>query len=327
MRVELPPWLEQYRARLDKTLMHHAYLLSGRSGLGKYILGKELCLQTLCHSDLNNLCGECHSCKLSDLDNHPDFYELKILPDKKLIGIGQIHQLRHKLYESSFLGKNKAILIPNLEVISLDGLNAFLKILEEPPQNTFFFLITHFLNQVPMTIQSRCFDMKIQPPKLNQSIEWLNDFSKEDSLSALKFSNYLPFAAKEFLERNYLSVRKDFIEEISGIIKDGRDITNTSEKWLKEDESLSIKLEWMSQILMDSIKFNANSLIEVLNEDTDNITKYLGKNSKINNLHELLSQTNQLWNTFSQETNLRKDYQLNSLFINWERDLGISKKV
>ena len=83
----------------------------------------------------------------------------------------------------------------------------------------------------------------------------------------------------------------------------------------------------MSQILMDSIKFNANSMIETLNEDTDNITKYLGKNSKINNLHELLSQTNQLWNTFSQETNLRKDYQLNSLFINWERDLGISKKA
>jgi hypothetical protein len=47
----------------------------------------------------------------------------------------------------------------------------------------------------------------------------------------------------------------------------------------------------------------------------------------LNQLYELLTKTNKLWNTFSQGTNLRKDYQLNSLFVDWERDLGISKKI
>ena len=83
----------------------------------------------------------------------------------------------------------------------------------------------------------------------------------------------------------------------------------------------------MSQILTDTIKFNADQSIETLNEDTDNISQYLSKNSPIDNIYKLISVTNSLWNLFSRDTNLRKDYQLNSLFINWERDLGISKKA
>ena len=86
-------------------------------------------------------------------------------------------------------------------------------------------------------------------------------------------------------------------------------------------------LEWMSKLLCDSIKFNANNQIDNLTIDTDNITKYLAKNTDVNNLHNLLSKTNRLWNLFSKDTNLRKDYQLNSLFVDWEISLGISKKI
>ena len=82
----------------------------------------------------------------------------------------------------------------------------------------------------------------------------------------------------------------------------------------------------MSQILSDSVRFNADEAIENLNEDTDNISKYLSSNANIHKIHKLISKTNSLWNLFSRETNLRKDYQLNALFIDWEKHLGISKK-
>ena len=322
-----PTWLESHSNKLDNNFLHHAYLISGRKGAGKSLLANRLATQVLCHSIEDILCGECHSCKLSDLENHPDFHTLKILPEKKLIGINQIHELRNKLYESAFLGKNKAIILPHLEKISLDGLNAFLKILEEPPENTYFFLVSDFLKQVPMTIQSRCFDIKVNLPDLNECLQWLDGYSKEDSIKALNLTNNLPFIAKELLENNYLSMRKEFIDEISGIIKEGKDITLTSEKWLKEEDSLAIKLEWMSKILSDSIIFNSHNTAGTLTEDTDKMTNYLGRETNINQLYELLTKTNKLWNTFAQGTNLRKDYQLNSLFVDWERNLGLSKKI
>ena len=327
MNNQLPFWLEKHTRSIKKVDMHHAFLVSGRKGIGKDLLVRYLSSMTLCNDVELNICKSCNSCKFSTLENHPDFYELQVLPDKKLIGISQIHELRNKLYESSFLGKNKVAFLPNLEKISIDGLNAVLKILEEPPNNTFFFLTTNFLNQIPQTIQSRSFDIKISPPEHEESIEWLSDYPKEDAAHALRLNNNLPLAAKEFLDNGFLKIRKDFIAEISGIIKEGKDMIALSEQWTKDESSLNIKLEWMSLILSDTIRFNADQTKNSLNPDTDNISKYLSKKSNLEKLHQLLNKTNSLWNLFSRETNLRRDYQLNSLFVDWENDLGISKKI
>ena len=327
MNNKLPFWLEKHTLSINKVDMHHAFLVSGRKGIGKDLLVRYLSSMTLCNDVEFNICKSCNSCKFSTLENHPDFYELQVLPDKKLIGISQIHELRNKLYESSFLGKNKVAFLPNLEKISIDGLNAVLKVLEEPPNNTFFFLTTNFLNQIPQTIQSRSFDIKISPPEHEESIEWLSDYPKEDAAHALRLNNNLPLAAKEFLDNGFLKIRKDFIAEISGIIKEGKDMIALSEQWTKDESSLNIKLEWMSLILSDTIRFNADQTKNSLNPDTDNISKYLSKKSNLEKLHQLLNKTNSLWNLFSRETNLRRDYQLNSLFVDWENDLGISKKI
>ena len=112
MDNKLPSWLNIHLNLFSRQNMHHAFLISGRKGLGKNQLIFHLSSLVLCDSDKDEVCGECHSCKLSSLENHPDFHELKVLPDKKLVGIGQIHDLRNKLYESSFLGKNKVASVP-----------------------------------------------------------------------------------------------------------------------------------------------------------------------------------------------------------------------
>ena len=307
--------------------MHHAFLISGRKGVGKGQLVHYLSEFILCNDSDIDICGNCSSCKFSSFENHPDYHELQVLPDKKLIGISQIHDLRDKLYESSFLGKNKVASLIDIEKISMDGLNAVLKILEEPPKNTFFFLTTNFLNQIPLTIQSRSLDIKIDPPNLEETLDWLTDYPKDDVLKALRLNNNLPLAAKYFLDEGLLKIRDEFIADISGIIKEGKDMTALSNRWINEEDSLNIKLEWMSLLLSDTIRFNADEAKDTINPDTDNISKYLSKHSNIEKLHQLLNKTNSLWNLFSRETNLRKDYQLNSLFVDWERDLGISKKI
>ena len=323
----LPSWLIDHTDNFDADSIHHAHIISGRDGVGKDLLAVYLAKLILCHGKEKEHCDNCQSCNLTDDINHPDLSKLEVLPDKKLIGISQIIDLRRKLYESSFLGKNKVAIIPDLEKISLDGLNAILKILEEPPENTYFLLTTSFLNQIPLTIQSRCFDIKIRTPDESVTLEWLKDYPKKDSLKALSLTNNRPLLAKEFLEKKILHKRQEFIDEISLIIKQGGNLISTSEKWIEADESINIKLEWMSKLLCDSITFHADSSIMTLTEDTDKISKYLSTTADINNLHNLLSKTNKIWNLFSKDTNLRTDYKLSSLFVDWEKDLGISKKL
>ena len=313
MNRNLPSWLQGHINIFDIEQIHHAFIISGSKGIGKSLL-----IESLSEKLLNN--------KIS-LENNPDFHNLKILDEKKLIGINQIHELRDKLYESSFLGKNKVAVINEIDKISIDGLNAILKILEEPPKNTYFLLSTNFLNQIPLTIQSRCFDLRISSPDIEQSLEWLSQYQTKDALKALEITNNLPIKAKYFLDNNLLDARDNFVKDVSGIIKEGKDIISISEKWIKDHDTLNLKLEWMSQILSDSIKFHADKSIESLTSDTDAISKYLSGVASPEKIHKLISKTNYLWNLFSRETNLRKDYQLGALFIDWEKYLGVSKKV
>ena len=309
----LPSWLQGHINIFDIEQIHHAFIISGSKGIGKSLL-----IETLAEKILNN--------KISP-ENNPDYHHLKILPEKKLIGINQIHELRDKLYESSFLGKNKVAVINEIEKVSIDGLNAILKILEEPPKNTYFLLSPNFLNQIPLTIQSRCFALRISSPDIEQSLEWLSQYQTKDALKALEITNNLPIKAKYFLDNDLLDARDNFVKDVSGIIKEGKDIISISEKWIKDHDTLNLKLEWMSQILSDSIKFHADKSIESLTSDTDAISKYLSGVASPEKIHKLISKTNYLWNLFSRETNLRKDYQLGALFIDWEKYLGVSKKV
>ena len=102
------------------------------------------------------------SCFLSQ--NHPDFHNLSIEEGKKNISIAQVIDLKEKIYESSFLGKNKIILIPNIESMSRDASDSILKILEEPPKNTFFIMSSNFIHLIPSTIRSRSVEIEIQNP-------------------------------------------------------------------------------------------------------------------------------------------------------------------
>ena len=320
----LPTWLAKYIASLSKENLHHAYLFYGREGLGKKDLLTYISNTILCESTNLVSCDKCKNCKLILSNTHPDLHVILREEGKKNISISQIINLREKIYESAFLGKNKIISVPNIESMSRDASDAILKILEEPPKDTFFIMSSNFIHQIPSTIRSRSIEIEITVPSFNECHEWLSQSYSENIDLGIELSNNRPLVAKYLMDLNILELRSTFIKDISGIIKSGKHIVNISEQWCKELETLPLKLEWMSYILIDAIKHeSANEHAEVLS-DSENITRYLGENSDIFNLHELLNKTNEIWNLFSGDTNLRKEYQLQSLFVAWEKELGIS---
>ena len=320
---KLPAWQKKYIGLLSKDGLHHAYLFFGREGLGKQLLLSNLSQGILCEDTSIFPCGECQNCKLFLSQTHPDFHNLSIEEGKKNISIAQVIDLREKIYESSFLGKSKIILISNIESMSRDASDSILKILEEPPKNTFFIMSSNFIHLIPSTVRSRSVEIEIQNPSIEECREWLSKSYSENIDLAIELAENRPFIARDLLELNLLELRSSFIKDISGIIKSGKDIVNISENWNKEQETLPLKIEWMSSILVDAIKHNATEEAEVVS-DSENITRYLGEKSDIFNLHLLLNKTNKIWNLFSNDSNLRKDYQLQSLFVEWERELGIS---
>ncbi len=126
-------------------------------------------------------CGECESCKEFKLDvmspnavvpTHPDFHyvfkteDQSSLPLEALVGSKDERMragLCYALNQTPFLGGRRVAVIDDADYFNLEGANALLKTLEEPPPNTIIILLgTSASKQLP-TIRSRCQTFRFQP--------------------------------------------------------------------------------------------------------------------------------------------------------------------
>ena len=322
------PWFERNKDIFNKTSNHHAYVFEGSKGIGKSLFTLEVAKGFLCNSKPNiEICNECQSCHLFDELNHPDFYVIKPLEDKKQISIRQIRQILEPLYESSFLGSNRVFLFNPLEKLTREALSSCLKILEEPPTSAIFLLVSHRYQTLPSTIMSRCIQISMEIPEKEQTKKWLEKQTKhkEKIESALLLSKGKPLLAAEMIKIGVNDMRINFIKDISELIKTGNNLLQISEQWPKDKDTMLLKLEWMSDLIMDCIRHKFLTGSQRTFQDTDNISTYLSKKVESDRFFSLLEKTNSCWALFNSESNLRADYQLQALLAEWTESVGLTR--
>ena len=142
-------------------------LLSGDKGLGKSTLAFHLVNYILSINEEHpyiveesKINPENKFYKLTINGSNPNLSLVDTLSDKKSIDINQIRELIMNLNKSSFNEKERFVIIDNIETLNISSINALLKILEEPPTNTYFILINNDRFILP-TIKSRCINFKI----------------------------------------------------------------------------------------------------------------------------------------------------------------------
>ena len=166
----------------------HAIMLSGDEGLGKHTLGLELSGSVLCDNS-SIACGECKSCTLMKAGSHPDFSILSPL-SKKIIRVDDIRELRKRAYERPDRGNKKVYLIEDAQLMNREAQNAFLKILEEPPEYVVFILLATSSSAFLDTIISRCTVFNLTSPCYSEALQFLKgkfpNISSEEIEDALE---------------------------------------------------------------------------------------------------------------------------------------------
>ena len=159
--------LNQFVNLFKNSKLPNKILLSGEKGIGKCTLAYHLINFILSNNqkfpynlDSLSINSENTSYKLIQNNSNTNFYLIDIDNEKKNINISQIRQLIDSLNKSSFNSKPRFILIDNIEYLNISSINALLKILEEPRENTYFILI-HNNKKINSTILSRCINFKI----------------------------------------------------------------------------------------------------------------------------------------------------------------------
>lgn len=151
----------------DNDKLPNKILLTGQKGVGKATLAFHFINYVLSKNeefnyDFNNLEINPKNSSYVTLINksNPNITLIDINDDKKTIDISQIRKLISNLQKYSFNDKPRFVLIDNIDSLSSNSINALLKILEEPANNVYFFLINHN-KKILSTLLSRCINFKI----------------------------------------------------------------------------------------------------------------------------------------------------------------------
>lgn len=206
--------LTTLRSGADSRLPH-AMLLHGRNGIGKLDFAMALAQSLLCESGTVNglACGTCASCGYFSQNNHPDFRLLAPEQDlpgdetetliavnkvgkKTQISISQVRELADFVGLTSHRsGGRKIVVIHPAEALNPASANALLKVLEEPPPEVAFILVTHNPQRLLPTILSRCHKIEMPVPAESDALAWLKNSGVDEAAHWLNYAGGAPLAA------------------------------------------------------------------------------------------------------------------------------------
>ena len=159
---------EPLRQALAANRVHHAYLFSGPRGCGKTTSARILARALNCEkAPVAEPCGECQSCR--DLARGgPGSLDVIEIDAASHGGVDDARDLRERAFFSPVSSRHKVYIIDEAHMVSSQGFNALLKLVEEPPPHLKFIFATTEPDKVIGTIRSRThhYPFRLVPPKL-----------------------------------------------------------------------------------------------------------------------------------------------------------------
>ena len=161
--------VERFASAWASRKLHHAWLLAGPKGVGKASFAHAAARRVLAEAagppfDLPGIeTDDGHPIvKLIEAGSHADMRWLERLVNEKTgnlardISVDQIREAGEFLTLTPALSAWRVVVIDTVDELQAAGANALLKMLEEPPGNTLFFLVSHAPGRLLPTIRSRC---------------------------------------------------------------------------------------------------------------------------------------------------------------------------
>jgi DNA polymerase-3 subunit delta' len=329
MPLPLYPWQTADWQRISNEFyrLPNAWLLTGLAGIGKSAFAHAL-MQTLLCSHLDEqhrACGVCSSCRFVKDGNHPDtriltpdqveevgkeaktatkkLAQIKIEAVRELIQFTQLST--HQTSKNSLA--QRVVIIQSAETLNTNAANALLKILEEPPAQTIFILMTAMPQKLLPTIKSRCRHFLLTPPAAETTLFWLKTQEIDNIEREFYYNGNVPLFT---IDSKLIAAREQFITGLGNpTLSTMLSIADLADK---QKIFLETPLLWVSKWCHDLRLYKQAKSIRYHTTQTSTI-QHLCEKLNLNKLNELEAQLNHLAH-YGQHT-LNVKLQLEALLI------------
>ncbi|MDU4671637.1 MAG: DNA polymerase III subunit gamma/tau [Finegoldia magna] len=308
--------------QIETKNISHAYIFSGSRGTGKTSCAKIFARAINC-LDLQdgNPCNKCENCMSSLEESTLDIIEMDAASNRR---IDDIRELRDKVIYPPTKLKYKVYIIDEAHMITNEGFNALLKIMEEPPKHLVFILATTEIDKIPQTILSRCqrYEFKmINAKDISDNIKYiLNDLSRKMDDDAIELiANKADGAMRDALSilDQVLSIEKENItkqdiNDILGIV-DNTGIFKLVNSIIKKDAT---------EVLDNLYTISHNKPVEnVMDELLNHFRNLLLSKNGLDNIRQNNTQYNVEYNAQSELITNRQIVESMSIIIEYQKKL------
>jgi DNA polymerase-3 subunit delta' len=163
-----------FRDGLDSGRLHHAWLISGPTGIGKALFAEKAALRVLAQGQGRvetpglDIPDDHPAARLVAAGSHPDLMRLERLAKEsgagdlaRSISVDQVRGLSRLFATTASMSPWRVVIIDSIDDLERSAANALLKNLEEPPPHSLFLLVSHASERLLPTIRSRCRQLRL----------------------------------------------------------------------------------------------------------------------------------------------------------------------
>lgn len=232
---------------LENDNISHAYLFSGKKGIGKAKFAKEFAKKLL---------------KVDNLESSPDFKYITKREDKKDILVEQIRKdVIDDIYISPVSGKRKVYIIDDAHLLNIASQNSLLKTLEEPPKYAVIILISSNTNAFLPTILSRVNEIVFDGVSAEELKYYIKvNYNVELSDNILNFIDGSIGMAVNIIKDNLIEKFNNIDKLYENVIK--KDVISSFKCMEDIDFTISYMLDYFEYILYSKNKYSTVKYVE-----------------------------------------------------------------
>jgi len=251
--------------------------------------------------------------RLIDISQHPDIEIIN--KNNENIKIDEVREIIYSSIESSFNSPKKIFILCGIENLRKESSNALLKILEEPPKNVYFILLSRTLNIIP-TIKSRTIKfhlsgMNNEELGVSKEIYYFFDGNEND---ILEFK-------RQKLSLDDIQFQINTVEDILQIVTEMKNYVS-GEFAVKNSLDLTIKYNKSIELIARRIRFwELENVYFFINEIENELKKerefLIGFLSKIIINAKNSVETEDLKNLINLKNSIRNNVNIKSVLFNF----------